>query len=822
MKNIPILAILLAAFASGGRAQFALHDGALWNGPNRFPIRGVAYSNVPIGQQPFGPEAPAPCLFARDLPLIAALGANTVRTYTLLPDGDATFTALLDSANLYWLAGFPLDPFYDPTRTIASQRTQILQAFQNYASRFQNQPRLIAYVFGNEVASNYNSKFAGSSADFYALLNDAATILQALQPGSPPLLTTAVTDPNEFVNDSSGLSFWSWNAYPGLSFQNQLQSASQKTTKPILISEYGVDAFNQASGQEDEALQAEAANTLTSQIQAASFLLGGVYSEFADQWWKGGPDASTHGYGGQAVSGFPDGFRNEAWQGIFRSLAAGQPGFDTLNPRVVFNTLAALWGGAAPSDWAANQTPAIGAMTNAASGASAGSPGALVSITGNALADAPVTASSAATWPLYLAFDCLCAGNAAAPLGLASPGLVNAQLPWSLTPGNANLVFYHAGVASDPLSVPLQPYSPGIFPGGVMRPGSGCQVSSQNGIVPGAYVEVYGTGFGPASTGTADIQASVNGVSARVAYVGLVPTAVGLTQIDLQIDPNTPPSPAATLQLWVNGTPSNLYPLSVPAPADLPAILLGSSAASVALQPGGQTEVNIAVAGANNFCGAVAFNSPNLPDGISYTIPPSSVGQIAPLVISAASSVRPLQNATFVLNGTGAAFTGELDIGLTVLPAQGDIPVRVLSGGYAAKPLAEFDWNSYTLYSTNGGGPGRGINVIAVAPDSGLLSPVQNFDTWGDENAGAALIAYLAGLPDGTLAMFSVADEASYRLGSDARNAIAAGFGSQFIASLGYQQSWALIGRKGKSPIAEGASATSQVTLDRVLTFPMP
>jgi hypothetical protein len=232
--------------------------------------------------------------------------------------------------------------------------------------------------------------------------------------------------------------------------------------------------------------------------------------------------------------------------------------------------------------------------------------------------------------------------------------------------------------------------------------------------------------------------------------------------------------------------------------------------------------VDVNIGGGNNFCGAVLFNSPNLPDGISYSIPFSFVGQKVPLVISAAPYARLLQNATFVLDGYGGASMGELDFGLTILPAQGDIPVRIVSGGYAAKSLAEFDWNGRALYFTTGGGPGRGINVLAVAPDTGLLSAVRNFDTWGDENASAALTAYLAGLPAGTLAMFAVADEATYHLSSDARSDIASWFGSQLIAQLGYQQSWALIGRKGKAPIAEGTSATSQVTLDRVLTFPMP
>jgi hypothetical protein len=212
-----------------------------------------------------------------------------------------------------------------------------------------------------------------------------------------------------------------------------------------------------------------------------------------------------------------------------------------------------------------------------------------------------------------------------------------------------------------------------------------------------------------------------------------------------------------------------------------------------------------------------------VPYGISYRLPVGFVGQTQQLSISASADTRALQNAKFVLDGYGGgASVGELVLGLTILPNQGDIPVRVISSGFKSKALSDFEWSGKTMFSTAGGGPGRGINVLAATPDTGMLSPVRNFDTWGDPKASDALLAYLTSLPAGTLAMFSVADEASYLLSPQVRSALASWFGSQSISQLGYQQSWALIGRKGKSPLAEGASTDNQVVLDRVLTFPMP
>ena len=56
-------------------------------------IRGVGYFPLPFGARPQDPVAP--CVYARDLPLIAALGANTVRTYGEMGDAEAVFNSLL-------------------------------------------------------------------------------------------------------------------------------------------------------------------------------------------------------------------------------------------------------------------------------------------------------------------------------------------------------------------------------------------------------------------------------------------------------------------------------------------------------------------------------------------------------------------------------------------------------------------------------------------------------------------------------------------------------------------------------------------------------
>jgi len=73
--------------------------------------------------------------------------------------------------------------------------------------------------------------------------------------------------------------------------------------------------------------------------------------------------------------------------------------------------------------------------------------------------------------------------------------------------------------------------------------------------------------------------------------------------------------------------------------------------------------------------------------------------------------------------------------------------------------------NGAKLYqATGGGGGGRGFNVAAIDPCTGALrQPVQHFDTWATRNTGSALCdmtTYLDSVPNGTLLIIAVADEA--------------------------------------------------------------
>ncbi|HYM10295.1 MAG TPA: hypothetical protein VEU62_06170, partial [Bryobacterales bacterium] len=465
-------------------------------------MRGVAYSPTPIGQTP-GPLLQfSDCLYNRDLPLIAMAGANAVRTYGRIPAGERALWQALEKNNLYLLAGFPLDPYYDPRATLAAAtdagralRTKILSDFRQYAQQFQNKKRLIALVFGAEVGNNYNQKFTGSPRDFYSLVNDAAAALQADFGAAAPLVTTAVADVADINQaalatrdaDLPGLSFWSVNAYRGTTFSGLFDDLRQKTGKAVLLSEFGVDAWDSIRGAEDADAQAAALRSLTEQLQqemarTGSTVIGGVWFSWSDEWWRGGSDPSTHGSAGSAAPGFPDGLSNGAWFGLFGVSATDAPGLDSLRPRPAFAALAAEWGGVLPQEWPPSKAPSLSpqGVVNAGSLAPSLAPGSLASFFGQDLAAAS-SSSLDSPLPLQMHLTSACVASLPVPLLFANPGQINGEVPWETPVGTASALVYRAGAASNVAPVEVHNVSPGILDHGVIPSGKPCPVSVTNG-----------------------------------------------------------------------------------------------------------------------------------------------------------------------------------------------------------------------------------------------------------------------------------------------------------------------------------------------------
>ena len=779
----------------------------------------MVYANAPIGAPGLATLGASNCLYGRDFPLIAGLGANTIRTRERVSPADRVFRRSLAAAGLHWIAGFSVEGALDDSTV----RRRVLDELSAYIRDWADEPRLLAV-----------SVDGPPSRAFYTFLAQAAARAHAEHPGM--LVTSSVMSAREIgAFDRSTqdvqqpeLDFWSLDLAGHAAISPQLQTASRKTSKPILVSGFGVDAYDEFSGAADLESQARYAGLLAEELEAvrragAYRLLGGLYAEFADQWHRGGPDPSVHGTDGRDQAASPDGRLNLGWTGLFGLVRSGAPGLDSLRPRPAYHALAGVWGGFAPAGLSVVSRPAITGIRNAASGMDLLAPGALLEVLGEGLAGRSLQTTTPIDPPFFLGATSLCLDGAASALYLAEPELIRGVAPSTARSGAAQAVVFRAGAASGPAAVEMRDAAPGILSRGVFRPGLPCPVNEANGVPPGAYLEVYGSGLG---SGLASPEARLGGESIPVLYSAAVPGALGVSQTNVRIPVETVPGPV-DLRLLSASAFSNPHRLNVLSDQDAPGVALAPLPASdiVVQEAGPPKTVFLDLEGLNGFCSLVRFEVSGLSSGLRVSLPVALPGQRVPLTVWAESGAARVEGAAVTVTAVSTLpERPSRTFRVTVLPGSGDIRLRVVSGGWlGGDPEASFTLEDRALYRVHGGGPGRGFNFLTINAVTGTIGQVRHFDTWASDEAVTAMESYLRGLPAGALVLGAIADDGTLKITEQTRALIREKLGAAQIDLIQYQWSWAIIGRVGaERPMAEGAARDEKVMLDRTLSFPLP
>jgi uncharacterized protein (TIGR03437 family) len=216
-------------------------------------------------------------------------------------------------------------------------------------------------------------------------------------------------------------------------------------------------------------------------------------------------------------------------------------------------------------------------------------PGSLITIFGSNLAS---STASADTIPLSTKLGGVNVqiNGIDAPLTFVTGGQVNAQLPWEVQAGTAQVLVTRDGTTSPPQTFQVAPFSPGIF----TADGAHAIVINLDGTlalaagaIPGLTthpakagdtVIIYATGLGAVDssivTGTNSVDklrststvptVLVGGVAVTPAFSGLTPQFVGVNQLNIVIPGNAPTGNSVSLQLSVGGlTTSNSVTMAI-------------------------------------------------------------------------------------------------------------------------------------------------------------------------------------------------------------------------------------------------------------------
>jgi uncharacterized protein (TIGR03437 family) len=223
-------------------------------------------------------------------------------------------------------------------------------------------------------------------------------------------------------------------------------------------------------------------------------------------------------------------------------------------------------------------TPAPGPLLAAVSAASgqdgAVAPGELISIYGLGLGPqtgVTATLDSAGMLPTTVGGTEVQFDGTVAPILYAQAGQVNAQVPYSVTPGsNTNVVVLYNGQQVGTLMLPVASTAPALFPVVVNPDGS---INSQSNPAPqNSIITLYGTGEGlsdgvniaglpapmaaPFPQPQGAVSLTVAGMPAQILFAGSAPGLVGMIQVNARTPGGFVPSGQIPLVLTVGGASS--------------------------------------------------------------------------------------------------------------------------------------------------------------------------------------------------------------------------------------------------------------------------
>ena len=279
-----------------------------------------------------------------DFKLLQEMGCNAIRIFTNHPLNLPLLREMRRNFGIYgvlneFLGAYTVHSgatweqgtdYRDP-----QQRKQMLEAVRNMVEQCKGEPWLLAYVLGNE--NNMPANFSGVNASrtnaavypeaYASLLNEAAALIHKLDPDHPVGVgNMGLNLLDVYAEKAPELDFIGVNEYAGKEGFGALWEAARAIfDRPVLIMEFGCDAYRTGKGfdEEDQAeydrnnWQDIAYNRVGGPGTGTS--IGGMLFEWLDEWWK---DTSVKGRDGfhdtdpTIEMAFPDGWSQEEWLGI--------------------------------------------------------------------------------------------------------------------------------------------------------------------------------------------------------------------------------------------------------------------------------------------------------------------------------------------------------------------------------------------------------------------------------------------------------------------------------------------------------------------------
>ena len=350
-----------------------------------FMINGMNWDYFPIGQNftySLWTQSDDIIKAALDaeMGLLKNMGVNAIRTYvgiqpkwvTYIYENFGIYTMVNHSFGRY---GLTLNGVWTPVTDYRDLTTQelLMAEVTALAEEFKDTPGLLLFLLGNE--NNYGLFWAGTETEdfpdeddkkrevgekrgrpMYKLMNDAALRIKQISPSHPVAICNGdVLFIDIVAEECKDVDIYGTNMYRGVTFTDAFTTVKEKLDMPIMLTEFGADAFHALDNQEDQKMQAfYMVNNWKDIYENAAGLgkaenaIGGFTFQFSDGWWKlgqtknldihdSGASWSNGGYYLDTKNGSNN--MNEEWFGVCAKGPNNERGLYTLYPRAAYYSL---------------------------------------------------------------------------------------------------------------------------------------------------------------------------------------------------------------------------------------------------------------------------------------------------------------------------------------------------------------------------------------------------------------------------------------------------------------------------------------------------
>ena len=346
-----------------------------------FMINGMNWDYFPVGTN-FNyslwnqPDDIIKAALDREMSMLKNMGVNAVRQYTGIParwityiyDNYGIYTMLNHSFGRY---GLTIDGVWMANTEYSDERVRrlLLAEVTQMVQEYKDTRGLLMFLLGNE--NNYGLFWEGAETEdipiedrkstvraeaMYKLFNEATLAMKAVDSSHPIAMCNGDLLFLEIIaRECPDIDIFGTNMYRGVSFGDAFSRVKNELNKPIMFTEFGPDAFNAITNEEDQEAQAyylinnwKEIYANASGIGGAGNSIGGFTFQFSDGWWKFGQTTnldlhdnnaswSNGGYSFDYVEG--ENNMNEEWFGVCAKGQTDPRGLYHLYPRAAYYAL---------------------------------------------------------------------------------------------------------------------------------------------------------------------------------------------------------------------------------------------------------------------------------------------------------------------------------------------------------------------------------------------------------------------------------------------------------------------------------------------------